>query len=89
MIRKIWFSGLLVLALPIGAWAAPSLNEQLGAPSLHEQLQRQQREMDLPIDGTTSLPSIHEQLGAPSLQEQLRRQQQDQYRVQHQLPEEH
>jgi hypothetical protein len=86
MIRNIWLSGLLVLALPIGAWAA---DEQLGAPSLQEQLQRQQREMDLPIDGTTSLPSIHEQLGAPSLQEQLRRQQEDQYRVQHQLPEEH
>jgi hypothetical protein len=85
MIRKIWFSGLLVLALPIGAWAAPSLNEQLGAPSLHEQLQRQQREMDLPI-GTEGLPSIHEQLGARSLHQQLQRQQRDQFRLERQLP---
>jgi hypothetical protein len=85
MIRKILFSGLLVVALPIGAWAAPSLNEQLGAPSLHEQLQRQQREMDLPI-GTEGLPSIHEQLGARSLHQQLQRQQRDQFRLERQLP---
>jgi hypothetical protein len=83
MIRNIWLSGLLVLALPIGAWAADG---QLGAPSLHEQLQRQQREMDLPIRGTTGLPSIHQQLGAPSLHKQLQRLQRHQYRLQHGFP---
>jgi hypothetical protein len=86
MIRKIGLSVLLALALPVGAWAASSIHEQLGAPSLHGQLQGQQRQMDLPMRSTTALPSMHEQLGAPSLQEHFQRQQQDQFRVQHQLP---